>query len=92
MLDRGRPLSLWGLWWNAIQLLGGTMETAASFEARYAPSSHPTPKLQRLRGRAAIALKQSLQVTGDVASSLGGPWRISDNRVHTIATAVRLLG
>src|SRR6201982_3783290 len=31
MLDRGRPLSLWGLWWNAIQLLRPTFSRLSTF-------------------------------------------------------------
>src|SRR6202035_4064320 len=31
MLDRGRPLSLWGLWWNAIQLLRPAFSRLSTF-------------------------------------------------------------
>jgi hypothetical protein len=31
MLDRGRPLSLWGLWWNAIQLLRPAFSRLSAF-------------------------------------------------------------
>jgi DDE superfamily endonuclease len=31
MLDRGRPLSLWGCWWNAIQLLRPTFSRLSTF-------------------------------------------------------------
>src|SRR5437868_501566 len=31
MLDRGRPLSLWGSWWNAIQLLRPAFSRLSTF-------------------------------------------------------------
>src|ERR1700741_4062131 len=31
MLDRGRPLSLWGCWWNAIQLLRPAFSRLSTF-------------------------------------------------------------
>src|ERR1700741_5080087 len=31
MLDRGRPLSLWGCWWNAIQLLRPSFSRLSTF-------------------------------------------------------------
>src|ERR1039457_5490040 len=93
---KGRPRSISRPWSRTGEnppygILGRAMETSASFEARSAPSSHPTQitisSPERLRPMLQTKQAQPFNflLSAQVASLLGHPEGVDQNKFHLVA-------